>query len=150
MIAPSGSSLESMSSSNQTFKRQKSWIDRLHSLHPSHRGSYSVERLQALKKYCDQASLFRVLSILVVLPTPALLVAIGLECIPLRDPADGWKANIGAWVRLGIVGISVSIGLIVQTNEMVPASKLSKLKTVLIAVIASTLYLLITCSVAIV
>lgn len=137
-----------MSSLKLQPKRQQGWANTFHSLHPSHKGSYSVERLQALKHYCDQASLFRVVCVLVILPTPALLVAIGLELIPLQDPAEGWKANIGAWVRLGLVGVSVSTGLIVQTNEMVPASKLSKPTTVLVAVVASAFYLLITCGVA--
>lgn len=96
---------------------------------------YSVERLQALSKYCNGTSPLRVVLVCFLLPTPALLIAVVHECIPLQDPADGWKANIGAWIRLGLIGFSCSIALIVQTNAMVPLSKVTKAKTVFAALV---------------
>lgn len=119
----------------------------LSNIHPSHKGTYSVQRLQALLIYCNEVSLVRVILILVVLPIPSFLVTVLLECIPLRDPKEGWKANTGAWARLWVVVIVISIRLIVQTSEMVPLSKLTKATTLLVSVVASTVYVFIQCCV---
>lgn len=88
------------------------------------------------------------MAVSVVLPLPAFFVAVLLELIPLQDPRDGWNANTGAWTRLGLIAVCISLGLIIQTCEMVPASKLAKAKTLLVSVVASTAHVIISCSIA--
>lgn len=135
-----GSLLSRWTRIKQKLGARKDLKHALHNLHPSHKGSYSVERLQALNLYCQQASLLRVLYICLAVPAPALLVAVGTESVPLQDPAAGWKANSGAWIRLAIIGFTASVGLIVQTNEMVPMSRLPHWKVVLAASVTAVCY----------
>lgn len=124
------------------------WVNAIYSLHPIHKGTYSVDRLRALSRYCNQASPLRVAIVCFVLLAPALLIAGTHECIPLQDPADGWKANIGAWTRLGLIVFSCSIALIVQINAVVPLSKLTKANTIFVAVIVAGVYVFSQCVVA--
>lgn len=121
-------------------RKRSNWIDAVYSLHPVHTGTYSVERLPALSKYCSGVSPLRVVLVCFLLPAPALLIAVAQECIPLQDPTDGWKASIGAWIRLRLIGFSCSVALIVQTNAMVPLSKVSKAKTVFASDVAALAY----------
>ncbi|EGZ30194.1 hypothetical protein PHYSODRAFT_433259, partial [Phytophthora sojae] len=58
-------------------------------------------KLKKLNSYCRRTSLLRAISV-VLMPCPALLLAIITKSIPLQDPIDGWKRNYGAWVRLWI------------------------------------------------
>lgn len=124
------------------------WFTALHNAHPSQRGTYSIERLHALNRYCDEASLLRVMMVYIMLPMPAFLVATILEFIPLQDPHDGWKVNIGAWTRLGLIVLFVSLALLIQTREMVPLAMISIFKTMVISFSVTAAYLLIACGVA--
>lgn len=72
------------------------WIHFQHQLqthHLSHRGSYSVEHLEAFDDYRHQTSFVWVLLVCVVLPWSTFLVSSLVELIPLQNPADGLKAN---------------------------------------------------------
>lgn len=82
---------------SRVFKRAQRLWDQVEI---SQRGQYSDERTHALNKYCQSVSFARVLSICVLTPCPALLWAALMECIPLQNPDDGWKANYGSWMRL--------------------------------------------------
>ncbi|GMF17147.1 unnamed protein product [Phytophthora fragariaefolia] len=77
-------------------------------------GKYSVERMLALEEYTRNTSMVRVL--LVTLGAPLFVVALvlGLECVPLQDPTDGWKANYGFWFRVGLLGIGVGNAAAIQ------------------------------------
>ncbi|KAG7385885.1 hypothetical protein PHYPSEUDO_000947 [Phytophthora pseudosyringae] len=83
-------------------------------------GRYSVERVEALDKYCEQVSLLRVILVCVLTPVPSLLVELASEIIPLRDPADGWKVNSGAWIRLFIIITSTAAGSLFQVRSTTP------------------------------
>lgn len=91
----------------------------------SHRGAYSVERLHALDSYCRRTSKRRALLVCSVLSMPPFMVSIGLEMIPLQNPADGWQANYGCWVRLYFVGFVVCLGALMQINALVPELEMS-------------------------
>lgn len=124
------------------------WVkDRIHHLHISHRGNYSVERLAALEAYCRETSFMRVLGVCITFPLPALLTAIVIECIPLKDPSEGWKANYAAFIRYAVGYVAISIGGILQMRQLVPGLYLPMLKVVGIAVGAA---LCTTCAMVIV
>lgn len=108
-------------------------------LHLAHRGSYSIERLQAFDEYCSRTSMTRVLGICLFLPLPALAVAIGMECIPLQHPRKGWQANYGAFTRNSLMFFMTCFGLCVQTRQLVPNLSMSMLRMVLVSA-ATSLY----------
>lgn len=88
----------------QVFYRriQATWSPfehKLHSNHLSHRGSYSIERMQAFDDYWCNTSILRVSTVCLALSFPAFLVSLLIKFIPVQDPLDGWKANYGVWVR---------------------------------------------------
>lgn len=105
-----------------------------HACHLSHRGSYSIERLQAFDNFCHHTSFWAVLCICVVLPLPALAIAILVECIPLQDPSEGWLANHGIWTRFVVGNSIINIGFLVQINAMVLELNLRPLQILFIAV----------------
>lgn len=96
-----------------------------HSHHLSHRGSYSIERLQALEDYCHRTPFFRVLCICLMLPLPAFLISLIVEFIPLQNPSEGWRANHGIWTRFFCGNVFISIGFLIQIKEMVPELNLT-------------------------
>lgn len=100
----------------------------------SRRGKYSVERLQALNEYCKTTSLLRVLIVCVLTPVPAMLLVLMLECIPLRDPSEGWQRNYSAWIRVQIVSYSVAQGLLLQVRGMIPSIPMTTLTSIAVAI----------------
>lgn len=83
----------------------KRLVDAWYSLQLTHYGGrYSTERMLPSRNilYCNRTtSLIRVA--LVSIGVISLLVS-GLESVPLEaDPADGWRANCGLWIRGGVV-----------------------------------------------
>lgn len=103
----------------------------------SHRGKYSVERLQALNDYCKQTSLLRVFLVCILTPVPALLLVISLECLPLKDPSKGWRTNYVSWIRLSTMSFTITLGLVYQIRQMVPGLSLPALKAASIAMSTS-------------
>ncbi|KAF1793786.1 hypothetical protein GQ600_25008 [Phytophthora cactorum] len=83
-------------------------------------GSYSVERLMSLEQYCNTTSWTRVILVCVLTPIPALLVAVLLECLPLRPPSEGWAANWVFWLRLSLTHAMLSFGGSVLLTTFVP------------------------------
>ncbi|RLN55383.1 hypothetical protein BBJ28_00024996, partial [Nothophytophthora sp. Chile5] len=110
-------------------------------LQVSQRGMYSIERLQALESYCSRTSPLRVFAVCILTPLPALLVVVLLECLPLRDPADGWQANYMLWLRFFTSSMLILTGITVQVKESVEGSQLSLIRCLGIATIASTVYI---------
>eukprot|EP00644_Phytophthora_capsici_P002791 jgi/Phyca11/124844/e_gw1.55.281.1 len=84
------------------MKLLTSLVTKWRALQVGHQGSYSIKRLEGLDFYCKTTSRARVLLVCVLTPLPSLLLVILVECLPLRAPSDGWKANWVFWIRLGI------------------------------------------------
>ncbi|KAG6958260.1 hypothetical protein JG687_00009494 [Phytophthora cactorum] len=82
-------------------------------------GKYSIHRLLALGAYTRNTSLARVL--LVCLGTPLPMVAfVSIQAvIPLQDPAQGWRANHGFWIRSGILSFMVAHTLTTQATYLI-------------------------------
>lgn len=73
---------------------------------------------------------------------PALLLAIAVECIPLRDPYQGWHANYAVWVRYYIMNFAISVGLVFQIKQLVPSLTISTQRGILVAVVTAGCYIL--------
>ncbi|RLN82983.1 hypothetical protein BBJ28_00022952, partial [Nothophytophthora sp. Chile5] len=109
-------------------------------LQVSQRGMYSIERLQALESYCASTSSLRVFAVCILTPLPALLVVVLLECLPLRDPADGWQANYMFWLRFFVISEVICMALIIQVRESVEGLQLSMLRCFGISTVGSLAY----------
>lgn len=109
-----------------------------HNHHLSHRGRYSIERMQALDDYRYRTSLAHIWVVCILFPIPPLIIMILMECIPLQSPSEGWRANHGFWIR-SFLAFSVSgVGFLVQMREMLPELKLTWRQIVLIAIPSSS------------
>ncbi|EGZ30210.1 hypothetical protein PHYSODRAFT_468605, partial [Phytophthora sojae] len=94
-------------------------------------GKYSAKRVESLEKYCQQTSPLRVILVCTLMPWPALILELIAEWIPLQDPSSGWKANIGAYIRL-FIAISAAAGAaLFQIRSTIP--RLSPLKMAIIS-----------------
>ncbi|KAJ8525034.1 hypothetical protein ON010_g16081 [Phytophthora cinnamomi] len=77
------------------------------------RHDYSVDRMLAFQGYHDRTSLARVVVVCIFYPIPAFLIVFLIECIPLADPAEGWKANRTLWIaaiQAGVISNARTIG----------------------------------------
>ncbi|KAE9235145.1 hypothetical protein PF005_g1612 [Phytophthora fragariae] len=110
-------------------------------LQVSHRGMYSIERLQAFQAYCKKTSVARALAVCVLTPVPSLLAIVLIECIPLCDPALGWKANYMFWIRFFISGVIVLMGSTYQVTDMVDRVKLSLMQIFCMSVVGTAIYI---------
>lgn len=104
----------------------------------SHRGAYSIERLNAFDEYCRTTSRLRIIGVFLAIPLPSLMVAIGIECVPLQDPAKGWRANHGAFIRDALVFFLTCFGVCIQTRQLTPILSLSMERIVLISAATTT------------
>lgn len=104
-----------------------------HQIHISHRGAYSIERLAAFDEFCRKTSAFRALVTCLMLPIPALVIAVLIELIPLRDPREGWKANYSAWIRELFATFGIGVGFIVQTSALLPLLAINSSQVLCIA-----------------
>ncbi|KAF1783316.1 Ribosomal protein S5 domain 2-type fold [Phytophthora cactorum] len=66
------------------------------------------------------ASFLTMILVCVLTPIPALLVAVLLECLPLRPPSEGWAANWVFWLRLSLTHAMLSFGGSVLLTTFVP------------------------------
>jgi hypothetical protein len=120
------------------------------SLQISHRGMYSIERLQAFEAYCEKTCAARALAVCVLTPVPSLLAIVLIECIPLCDPELGWQANYMFWLRFFLSGVVVAIGSICQVTDMIARVRLSVLQCIGVAVVSMAFYIATVLGVAIV
>ncbi|KAL3658218.1 hypothetical protein V7S43_016848 [Phytophthora oleae] len=115
--SPSSPSLNPIASRTSSWSRaEKKW----NRAQVGHQGSYSVERLELLARYCDNTSVLRVILVCLLTPLPSLTVAIGLECLPLRPPSEGWASNWMFWIRLTLMVFTMNIPGASQANLFVP------------------------------
>ncbi|KAF1786010.1 hypothetical protein GQ600_17297 [Phytophthora cactorum] len=96
-----------------------------HQFQIGHRERYSVERMLALRDYCEHTSLLRVISVCLLAPLPAFTAAVLIECIPLASPSDGWRANYAFWTRLFLSSFPMAIGGVLQVKQVIPSGTIS-------------------------
>ncbi|KAG6961281.1 hypothetical protein JG688_00009181 [Phytophthora aleatoria] len=102
----------------QRIQRWSSLVyHRWQSLQVSYRGNkYSVERLLALDEYTEKTSVLRVAMVVSGALVPMVILVISQESVPLNDPREGWRANYGFWVRVGILSGVVSMAIVNQRS----------------------------------
>ncbi|EGZ18018.1 hypothetical protein PHYSODRAFT_498500, partial [Phytophthora sojae] len=113
-----------------------------------HRSQYSVERMLAFRDYCNRTSITRVVAVCLLTPIPALIVTSLIDCIPLRPPEDGWRANKTLWIRLLLEAFAVAMGLISQVRGVIVSGTVSNVGAVVISAGTSVCYVTISIVVA--
>ncbi|EGZ24397.1 hypothetical protein PHYSODRAFT_487090, partial [Phytophthora sojae] len=71
-----------------------------------------------------------------------------IDCIPLRDPSEGWKANYAFWIRDVFDAFLISFGGISQTQSMVVAGALTNTGVFMSSLATTVVYVLLTLGVA--
>ncbi|POM71424.1 Hypothetical protein PHPALM_12015 [Phytophthora palmivora] len=97
-------------------------------------GKYSIERMLAFEEYTRNTSIVRVLLVVTGAPLIIIILVLCQEIIPLQDPADGWKANYGFWIRAGLVGVGVGYAGSIQIGFWLDAPSLSSKQIVVFCV----------------
>ncbi|RLN50544.1 hypothetical protein BBJ28_00014515 [Nothophytophthora sp. Chile5] len=105
-----------------------------------HRELYSVERLLAFRDYCHRTSPTRVWLVCLLAPLPALFLMLLLDCIPLKDPSEGWKANSALWVRVLLSSILVATGIVLVAKSALEPGTISHLQVLKIAGASAVCY----------
>ncbi|KAL4092778.1 hypothetical protein PRIC1_011769 [Phytophthora ramorum] len=88
-------------------------------------GKYSVERMLALDEYVRATSLRRVLLVILATPIPMALLVIAQESVPLQDPAEGWSANYGFWIRVFILEGTLAFTSAIHAGNTIDGATLS-------------------------
>jgi hypothetical protein len=96
-------------------------------------GKYSVERMLQLGEYTTTKSLPHVLLVCVATPIPMIALIMLQELTPLQDPNDGWQANYGVWIRLGILAGAIAGSIAVHAMHMIDGVSLSNCQVAEIA-----------------
>lgn len=104
------------------------------------RGRYSLERMSALREYCDQTPLSRVLLVYTLSLLPSLATIVVLDALPLKDPALGWDKNLMFWCRAVVGTFWLTIGVMLQMQCLVPAAELTKWSCVGVSAIAAGVF----------
>lgn len=119
-VTPSPSSLPSSKSTEFRrflIRQCTRLVDAWYSIQLVHYGGkYSIERMLALKEYTRNTSIVRVLLVTLGAPVLVTFLLLSQEMVPLQDPADGWKANYGFWIRVGLLGVGVGNAAAIQVG----------------------------------
>ncbi|KAL3667558.1 hypothetical protein V7S43_007112 [Phytophthora oleae] len=122
---------------------------RWQTLQVSYRGhKYSVERLLALDEYTRTTSPVRVTLVVCGTLAPMVVLVISQESIPLNDPTEGWRANYGFWVRVGVMAGIVSCTLAVQANSIIHTAAITPRHLILLGICLSLSYPFISMGIA--
>ncbi|KAG2824089.1 hypothetical protein PC110_g13167 [Phytophthora cactorum] len=134
----------------QRIQRGSSLVyHRWQSLQVSYRGNkYSVERLLALDEYTEKTSVLRVAMVVSGALVPMVILVISQESVPLNDPREGWRANYGFWVRVGILSGVVSMAIVNQAKAIIRTTVFSFRQFVLLFGCQALTYLVVSMGVA--
>ncbi|KAE9303756.1 hypothetical protein PF008_g22140 [Phytophthora fragariae] len=147
-VKPKVSSLQAQVKNSLVFRIYLSLARSWYRSQVGHCSQYSVERMLAFRDYCQRTSITRVVAVCLLTPIPALLAASLIDCIPLRPPGEGWRANKGLWVRLLLEAFAVAMGLISQVRGVIVTGTISNAGAVVISAGTSVCYVTIAIVVA--
>ncbi|ETK71138.1 hypothetical protein L915_21576 [Phytophthora nicotianae] len=102
-------------------------------------GFYSVERVRELIAYNEQASIFRALAVLALVPWPCVVVTILVDLIPLRPPSEGLEANYLFIVRVFLAFWVATIVINLQFRHSVPPAPLSNTRIIVSGALTAVL-----------
>ncbi|KAG6950694.1 hypothetical protein JG688_00014046 [Phytophthora aleatoria] len=118
-------------------------------LQVGHRGRYSVQRLLSLRDYCERTSPMRVFLVCTMSLVPSFIMAILVECIPLKPPDEGWKANYAFWIRLYVSSLPTAFGAVFQVKETIEPGVISKAGILVTGIGSCTCYVALTMLIAV-
>ncbi|POM66326.1 Hypothetical protein PHPALM_17827 [Phytophthora palmivora] len=71
-----------------------------------------------------------------------------IECIPLKGPEEGWKANWTMWVRVMVASIFVGGGIVFLSRAIIEEGKISVTRAIGITIVSAILYAALGCLLA--
>ncbi|ETN15791.1 hypothetical protein PPTG_06989 [Phytophthora nicotianae INRA-310] len=119
-------------------------------LQVGHRGRYSVQRLLSLRDYCERTSPIRVFLVCTMSLVPSFIMAMLVECIPLKPPDEGWKANYAFWIRLYVSSLPTAFGAVFQVKEVIEPGVISRTGVLITGIGSCTCYVALTMLIAVV
>lgn len=94
------------------IKATTNWIAHAwDTLHIEHKGFFSLERLQLLRRFTAQSNVLHNTVMMLGMPLPTLSVSLLSDCIPLAPPSAGAMANYAYWARAWIIIASFTLGV---------------------------------------
>lgn len=108
-----------------------------HHLHVESDGAYSIERLQQLEAYTKRTSSWRVAAVLLLTPVPSVLITLGMETIPLADPAQGVAHIFPFLARVFTYTLVASISVLDQCRHLIVRMPMSDFQLVASAILSS-------------
>ncbi|EGZ18017.1 hypothetical protein PHYSODRAFT_502344, partial [Phytophthora sojae] len=118
------------------------------SLQVGHRERYSVQRLLSFRDYYERTSPTRVIFVCSTSLIPAFVLAVIMECIPLKPPEAGWRANYAFWIRLFVSSLPISFGAVFQVIEVIEPGVISPTGIIVTAVGSCAGYVALTMGLA--
>ncbi|KAF1778386.1 hypothetical protein GQ600_22333 [Phytophthora cactorum] len=94
----------------------------------------------AFRDYCERTSPFRVFAVCILTPVPAATVMLLIECIPLKDPELGWKANWMMFLRVFVTAIFVGGGIVFLSRAIIEEGRISIPRAIGITIVSAILY----------
>ncbi|KAL3656749.1 hypothetical protein V7S43_018308 [Phytophthora oleae] len=79
---------------------------------------------------------------------PAFTMAILVECIPLKPPDEGWKANYAFWIRLYVSSLPIAFGAVFQVKDVIEPDVISSSGVFITGVGSCTCYVALTILIA--
>jgi hypothetical protein len=101
-------------------------ISALDKLKPDRR--FSLSKLAAFDNFQTTTSWFRIATIVSLTPIPCFLVILLVECIPLADPALGWRSSGAFQVRTIIALMCGSAASLYERAEYLPEFNMTRLR----------------------
>ncbi|KAG2802280.1 hypothetical protein PC116_g23677 [Phytophthora cactorum] len=80
---------------------------------------------------------------------PSFIMAILVECIPLKPPDEGWKANYAFWIRLYVSSLPTAFGAVFQVKETIEPGVISKAGILVTGIGSCTCYVALTMLIAV-
>ncbi|KAG1695873.1 hypothetical protein DVH05_019227 [Phytophthora capsici] len=75
-------------------------------------------------------------------------MAILVECIPLKPPDEGWKANYAFWIRLYVSSLPIAFGAVFQVKDVIEPDAISNRGIFITGVGSCTCYVALTILIA--
>lgn len=106
----------------------------------SHCGKYSIERMMAFDEYCCSVSKWRVATVCVLTPLPAVFIVVLMEIPPLSPPDAGCLTNYVFWVRHWFAIEVILWTGIIQGKQWIPELPLSHTRMIVMSFVCSGIY----------
>jgi hypothetical protein len=111
-------------------------ISALDKIKPDRR--FSLSKLAAFDNFQTTTSWFRIATIVSLTPIPCFLVILLVECIPLADPALGWRSSGAFQVRTIIALMCGSAASLYERAEYLPELNMTRWRVIIFSASVAT------------